>query len=676
MPGLGNHLKFLGTVLFVLFVAVPQPSPQAEVLPYGQKIHPALDLSSSAALLRQAPDGDLWLAERDTGRLRVFRAGLTAVDMQIAVNSNCDGGLLDLVFDPDFVRNGRFYLSLVDANAVWKVVAWRRERGQLSPQQTLFDLGQVSGCRPGGAMLTSGQRLLWIATGDQSLSGVAQIFNDPRGKLLRMQTDGSIPPDNPDPTSFIYARGLRDPRSILPRDDGEPIVADVGSSVVPLIVDELNLVTPSGNYGWDVTAGDSGGAFDDPFFVTVADGRQRFAKADGAALFSAVAGGAIERIVLDAATESSVLAEEIWFDPDGDADGTPDPDCPRSTAAMIESRSGERWALNAASGTADLYRFWEDRPGPSEVSAAGSPFPLRLSKSGSALEFRWQQLDERDVGVPPRAGNQASARYRIWEGALPLTAGYNHQLLLESDGVALDGSMRSALAAPATGSRYYLVSAQGDNLEGGQGFASDGTARQSLAVDYCDDLGVGRFVGDCLDDFRDPVSGLPMKLIDYNPASPTYLQALSLRDFRGQTVVMEIAAQDCFWCELQGPTMPAVVNDYRARDFMIVTVMNASEIGRRPYADAASCAVEIADWASRHGETHPILCDVDLDGDQVSDVTAQYWHNPSDPQPCGGFGQNFFVDSGGVIFDFICSLATGDAIETIIQPEINAESCE
>jgi hypothetical protein len=29
-----------------------------------------------------------------------------------------------------------------------------------------------------------------------------------------------------------------------------------------------------------------------------------------------------------------------------------------------------------------------------------------------------------------------------------------------------------------------------------------------------------------------------------------------------------------------------------------------------------------------------------------------------------------------VMFDFICSLATGAAIETIIQSEINAESCE
>ena len=71
-----------------------------------------------------------------------------------------------------------------------------------------------------------------------------------------------------------------------------------------------------------------------------------------------------------------------------------------------------------------------------------------------------------------------------------------------------------------------------------------------------------------------------------------------------------------------------------------------------------------------------MLCDVDLDGDTRGDVARQYWHLANEPEPCGGSPQNFFIDQGGVIFDFICSFAPGSEVATLIEPEVNAETCE
>ena len=71
-----------------------------------------------------------------------------------------------------------------------------------------------------------------------------------------------------------------------------------------------------------------------------------------------------------------------------------------------------------------------------------------------------------------------------------------------------------------------------------------------------------------------------------------------------------------------------------------------------------------------------MLCDVDLNQDGLGDVSNQLWHGAIGDEPCGGFSQNFFIDQGGVIFDYGCSFTPGSDVTTIIAPEINPEFCE
>src|SRR6185369_16980308 len=72
------------------------------------------------------------------------------------------------------------------------------------------------------------------------------------GKILRLNLDGTIPGDNPFVSTVgargeIFARGFRNPfRMGFDPANGNLWVADVGD----LAVEEIDIVTSGGNYGW------------------------------------------------------------------------------------------------------------------------------------------------------------------------------------------------------------------------------------------------------------------------------------------------------------------------------------------------------------------------------------------------------------------------------------------
>ena len=96
------------------------------------------------------------------------------------------------------------------------------------------------------------------------------------------------------------------------------------------------------------------------------------------------------------------------------------------------------------------------------------------------------------------------------------------------------------------------------------------------------------------------------------------------------------------------------------------------------YTDLDACATDGAAWAGTADEA-PILCDSDHDGDGIGDVSWQYWHSGAlpPPQDCGGTPQNFYIDQGSVIYDFVCGADLSSAgIAGRILPEVNPETCE
>ena len=73
------------------------------------------------------------------------------------------------------------------------------------------------------------------------------------GKILRMNPDGSVPADNPF-HNYVWSYGHRNPQGLAFDSARRLWEQEFGNS----IVDETNLVTRGGNYGWPACEGTSG----------------------------------------------------------------------------------------------------------------------------------------------------------------------------------------------------------------------------------------------------------------------------------------------------------------------------------------------------------------------------------------------------------------------------------
>ena len=101
-------------------------------------------------------------------------------------------------------------------------------------------------------------RKLYAAIGDAQDSAKAQDLTVLHGKVLRMNDDGSPPPDNPFVgwplvQPLVYTYGHRNVFGLAFHPvTGRPYVSENG----PDRDDEVNLLVPGGNYGWPSITGD------------------------------------------------------------------------------------------------------------------------------------------------------------------------------------------------------------------------------------------------------------------------------------------------------------------------------------------------------------------------------------------------------------------------------------
>ncbi|GGJ85062.1 PQQ-dependent sugar dehydrogenase [Pseudomonas matsuisoli] len=179
------------------------------------------------------------------------------------------GGLGDVIIHPQFAENHYVYLSYAEAgeggNRGAAILRAKLELdsngdGSLSDAEVIWrQTPKVTGGGHYGHRMAFGpDGKLWVASGERQKFTPAQDMKSNMGKILRLNDDGSVPPDNPfadqgGVTAQIWSLGHRNPLGIAFDAQGRLWEQEMG----PQGGDELNLIQRGGNYGYpEVSNGD------------------------------------------------------------------------------------------------------------------------------------------------------------------------------------------------------------------------------------------------------------------------------------------------------------------------------------------------------------------------------------------------------------------------------------
>ncbi len=249
----------------VMALIVPTLARAAErELPPGFSWSEAASGITGATALAVAPDRRVFVCEQ-TGTLRVVKDGrlLETPFLRVDVDSWWERGLIGVALDPNFARNGFVYVCYV-AKAPYPhhKISRFTARGDVAiegSENVLLegdDQTSIGGQYPfghqGGALHFGNDGTLYSGLGEQSVGWPAQRMDMLQGKILRINPDGSIPPDNPFVATTngkyraIWALGCRNPFTFaVEPGTGRIAIGDVGG-----VREEINLGLRGANYGW------------------------------------------------------------------------------------------------------------------------------------------------------------------------------------------------------------------------------------------------------------------------------------------------------------------------------------------------------------------------------------------------------------------------------------------
>ena len=238
-----------------------------------ERVAEGLDFPWCVAFL---PDGDMLVTELGGALRRVSAEGVVGEPVAgvPAVFRRSQGGLFDVLLHPDFASNATLFLSYAappeDDNAT-EVLRARLEGDNLVDTEVIFSVAprKPTPVHYGGRMAFLPDGTLLLTSGDGfDFREQAQDLGSLLGKTVRIDTDGSIPADNPfagveGALPEIYTYGHRNPQGLALARNGTIYLHEHGARGG----DETNALTPGANYGWPaLTHGiDYNGAFISPF---------------------------------------------------------------------------------------------------------------------------------------------------------------------------------------------------------------------------------------------------------------------------------------------------------------------------------------------------------------------------------------------------------------------------
>ena len=276
-----------------------------------------------------APNGDIYFSERDGRVWKIENFGEAKVIQTFPKSGSYEGGTLGLALDPNFEENKKIYIYQTNLELEFfqnKVFSFTVDGDELVDVQTVIDDIPGAPWHDGGRIAFGPDDKLYITTGDAVNPGWSQDLSSLAGKILRINSDGSIPDDNPFDSSAIFSYGHRNPQGIAWNDEGMLVSSEHGpSGEMGYGHDEINVIVKGKNYGWPKVVGDSS---DDSYVNPIIhSGEQTWAPSgmvfynsdkisslEGKFLVGALRGQHL--MVLDIANDGSLISAEKMFEGD------------------------------------------------------------------------------------------------------------------------------------------------------------------------------------------------------------------------------------------------------------------------------------------------------------------------------------------------------------------------
>lgn len=376
-----------------------------------------------------APDGRLFVCQQ-TGDLRVVKNGslLSTPFLSVTTDSSGERGLLGIALDPAFASNQRVYIYYtVPGTPAHNRISAFTANGDVAvagSEVVLFELDDLSSANNhnGGAIHFGLDGKLYAAAGENANPANSQTWANVLGKVLRLNSDGSVPTDNPfygaaqGKNQAIWVMGLRNPFTFAVQPGtGRILINDVGESTW----EEINDGVAGANYGWSVCEGacsPSNPSYRDPIYqyshgpaCAITGGTfynpatvQFPAQYVGTYFFADLCGGWIQ--VLDPANQNAVTTF---------ATGLSNP---------VDLKVGPEGALYYLErGLGAVYRASYTGSGPAEVTLTlmSSPSGLNLTLDGQTVptpySFQSGVGTTRTIGGPfSQRINKTNYRFVSW----------------------------------------------------------------------------------------------------------------------------------------------------------------------------------------------------------------------------------------------------------------------
>jgi glucose/arabinose dehydrogenase/PKD repeat protein len=237
------------------------------------------------------PDGRMLVAELK-GVIKVMSPPYIEASptpfLQIAniANTGVQQGIFDVALDPNFSSNHYYYVFYTanspNRDRLSRFTADASLTGTVAGSELILyeDPQTASDEHHGGAVFFDNAGKLFFTTGEHFQGTVSQQLNNRRGKLHRINSDGTVPTDNPfyDGTGSnidsIWALGLRNPfRASYDSVTDRIYIGDVGGNDHSTAKEEINLGARGANYGWPDYEGNCPAPCTSPIYSYTHNGR-------------------------------------------------------------------------------------------------------------------------------------------------------------------------------------------------------------------------------------------------------------------------------------------------------------------------------------------------------------------------------------------------------------------